>query len=200
MSGVIKSGDSGNTATVFDNRLNCHTVEETEEISAIESGNAYNLNTGTITLTGTTGMIYLKSNETLDIIIKAIAVGIGTPSGGNAVFTGEIPITVIRNPTTGTLIESTPTNIVINQNRNFGSNNVLDATVYGAGATGDTITNGDDILLLYMSGSGRLFTEINLAIPKGSTIGLKIDLTNLDATNVPCYAALIAYIEPAHGD
>lgn len=198
MSGVIKSGDSGNTARVANNRLNTFAITETDELQSIDAGDGYNLNTGPITLTGTTGMIYLKNNENKDLRISAIAIGIGTPTGGNATFTGEIPITVIRNPTTGTLIESTPTAIVINQNRNFGSSNTLSATVYGAGATGDTITNGSDILLLYMQGSGRLFATINLDVPKGSTIGVKIDLTNLDATNVPCYAALICHLEQTH--
>lgn len=177
-------------------QLNTHAVTETEQVQAIEEGNGYNLNTGVITLTGETSMLYFKNDEPLDVIIDALAIGIGTPTGGNATFSGEITITVIRNPTTGTLIESTPTDIAINSNRNFGSNKTLTATVYGAGASGDTITDGDDSLVFFMPGSGRLFAPVNLAIPKGSSIGIKVN-PNLDATNVPCYAALIVYIEPS---
>ena len=197
MAGVIKSGDSGNTARVFRNRLNVHSTAETEEVDALEDGDAYNINTGSISLAAATATLYLKNNEDKDLIINALVVGVGTPDGGNTNFTGETVIELIRNPTAGTLIDSTPTNTSINENRNFGSTNTLSATTYQAGASGDAISDGSTALYFFQNGAGRLFAGINILLPKGSSIGVRVTPA-IDATTLPVYTAFVCYLEQEH--
>jgi hypothetical protein len=77
-------------------------------------------------------------------------------------------------------------------NSNFGSSNSLSSTTlaYKATASAQTLTGGTDHGVLYM-GDGRLFASLDIDIPRGSSIGLTIDLNTSGGANV--YAALIGY-------
>lgn len=173
------------------NRLEVHAVQETETTEAVENGDAYNINSGTIGLTSSTvsGVLYVKNNEDRDLIIDAVAVGIGSAGTVSDVST----ITVIRNPSTGTLIESSPTNVDINQNRNFGSSKTLTADAY-KGAEADTITNGDDIIQFFAAAGTRLFAPIDLLLSKGDSIGITID-TNTSSGTTNVYAAIVCHLK-----
>jgi hypothetical protein len=103
-------------------------------------------------------------------------------------------VTLKRNPTGGTLI-SGATNVDMNQNRNFGSNIALTADVY-KGASGNTVTGGNDIAQFYQTGQGRLFASIGFDLPKGSSIAIEID-PNLSSGSVNVYAAIIGYVRDA---
>ena len=189
----IESGSgNGNEAKVGnDLRLYTQSVSESESQHALDLGNAYNINTGVVSIAAETGMLYLKNNEDKNFIVEAVAVGIGA---GSFNTTGFAKVTVIRNPTTGTLIESTPTNVDINVNRNFGTSNTLTADAYKAGASGDTITNGDDIILFAMANAqSRLFGTVGLELKKGNTIGIKIN-PNLSSGSTDCYVAIIGHL------
>jgi hypothetical protein len=174
------------------NRVHTDTVQVTRNQDAVIKGLAFNINTGQITLTDAadTPVLYVKNNEDFDLFISHIAIGIGESDGTAAL---EYPVTVVRNPTLGTIITSTPTNVDINRNRNFGSNRTLTVDAY-KGATGDTMTNGDDLALLFANQNARLFASIDLALPKGTSIGVKID-PGASNTSVAVYAALICYLD-----
>jgi hypothetical protein len=177
------------------NRLYTNSVTVSEDYQATKIGNSYNINTGVITLTDAadTPIIYFKNNEEQSFHITAIAVGVGPSTGGS----GGIPkITVIRNPTTGTIISSTPTDVDINSNRNFGSSNTLDVLAY-KGATGDTMTDGSDHIIFFQTSSGRLFATIDEVIPKGSSLGVKFD-PQASNTSQDVYVALIGHLEDAN--
>lgn len=190
---IITDFDSGKSAKVNDqNRLLTDTISKFEQQDAIDKGNAYNLNTGQVSITQETAMIYLKNNESLPLFIDAIAVGIGKPTGGNATFTDNVEITIIRNPKAGTVI-SGATDIPININRNFGSSNELTADAYVA-ADGETITDGDDALLIAQNGQGRVFAGVGIELDKGNSVGVKVN-PNLDATSVEVYVAIICHLE-----
>ena len=107
-------------------------------------------------------------------------------------------ITVVRNPTAGTIVDNA-TAVAINQNRNFGSNATLSADVY-KGATGNTMTGGNDYLLLYQGLSSRLFATISTDLPRGSSIGIKIDPQTSSNTSLAVYAALICYLRDPKED
>jgi hypothetical protein len=193
MTTIISDGTAssvGNKAKVSDNRLFTHAISETEAAHSAEIGDAYNINTGTIGLTSTTasGVLYLKNNENQDLFIEAFAAGIGSAGTTTDVAT----ITMIRNPTTGTLI-SDATAVDINQNRNFGSSKTLTADAY-KGAEGKTVTNGDNIVQFYVGAGARLFAPIDLILTKGDSIAITID-TNTSTGTTNIYSALVVHLK-----
>jgi len=109
------------------NRSYVNAVTESEEVEGVHRGDAYNINTGEISLTSTSpsAVLYIQNNETEDLVITAIAVGVS--SGGTVNDSGRVQI--IRNPTGGTLITDT-TNVDQNQGRNFGSSKTLTINAY----------------------------------------------------------------------
>lgn len=189
----IESGSgNGNEAKVGnDLRLYTQAVSETESAHALDLGNGYNINTGIVSISATTGMLYIKNNEDKNLLIDDIIVGTGA---GDYNTTGMVQIQITRNPTTGTLIESTPTTVPMIQNRNFGSSKSLTADAYVAGASGDTITNGDDIVLIgHPNAQGRTFANLTLELQKGNSIGVEIN-PNLNTGSIDCYVAIVGHL------
>lgn len=193
MAETIKDGSSGNVMHVDNNKqAHVQAITETEIQDAVRKGNAYNINTGIIGLTSSTesGILYFKNDESpvngeSSFVVDAIAIGIdnaGTQS--NACV-----ITVVRNPTS----VSFSTAVDMNQNRNFGSSNTLASTtlVY-KGAEGATITGGNDIAIFYQNVGTRGYYSIDMEIPKGSSIAVKID-TQTTAGTTNLYAAIIGH-------
>lgn len=187
---TLKDGTGTGTLARVDpnNRLDVHSTSRGEALGVALKGQAYNINTGVISLTSanSSACLYFKNTNTVPYLLEAIAVGVGTrPSPTEFAI-----VKLIRNPTTGTIID-TGTAVDMNQNRNFGSNFTATATVY-KGAEGHTFTNGDDVAIFYQ-GDGRLFASINFVIPQGSSLGIEIDPN--DSTGSDVYAALIGYWE-----
>lgn len=185
---ILRDGTgTGNRTKVSGNRLFSHTITEGEDRHATEAGDAYNLNTGTIGLTSSTasGVMYLKNNEDRDLIIDAVAVGVG--SAGTVTDSSEIKI--IRNPTS----VSFSTAVDMNANRNFGSSKTLTADVY-KGAEAATVTGGSEIIQFYQSAGGRLFGTIDLILTKGDSIAVTID-TNTSSGTTNVYCALITHLK-----
>lgn len=189
---LLDGSGSGNRAKINANqRLYTQTVSISEDYQATKKGRSYNINTGVITLTDSvdTPVMYVKNNENEDLHITAIAVGLGPSTGGS----GGIPkITVLRNPTAGTIVDNA-TAVDINSNRNYGSSQTLDADAY-KGATGNTMTDGTDHLILFQTSNGRLFATIDEVLPKGDSIGIKID-PQPSNTSQDVYAAMICHLE-----
>ena len=185
---MIQDGaGTGNRAKVSGNRVFTHAISETEAIHATEQGDTYNINTGNIGLTSQTesGILYVKNNETKDLIIEAIAVGVDSAgTTGN-----DSLITLVRNPTSVSFSAA----VDMNQNRNFGSSKTLTADVY-KGAEAATITGGNDIAQFYMDAGSRLFADIGFILTKGDSLALKLDTdTTAGTTNV--YAAVVCYLK-----
>ena len=180
---------SGKDAQVDDqNRLRTHAVTESESLHASEEGNAYNINTGLISITGDATLLYLKNNETKDFVVEAIALG----SFEGITHSDDPYITIVRNPTGGDLI-SDATAVSMNQNRSFGSSNTLTADVY-AGKVGGTLTGGNDIAILQATPGGRSFYTINFVLPKGNSIGIKLTANRTSGT-ANWYAAIIGFVK-----
>lgn len=194
---IIENGrGTGQKAFVDQNgQLHAFTVTETEIKQAVTLGYAYNINTGTIGLTSTTesAVLYFKNDEDpisgeSSFMIDAIAIGIGD---GGTVSEKSI-ITVLRNPTAGTIVSGASA-VSINANRNFGSSNALSSTTLAyKGAEGNTFTDGDDFALFYQTAGTRGLYSIDIELPKGSSIGIKID-TQTTAGTTDVYAALIGH-------
>jgi hypothetical protein len=189
----IHDGKGGGYAAEIDktNRMQTWSVSEDESLEANKQGRAFNVNTGWITLTDAvdTPILYIKNNETTNMIIDALAIGIGPSTGG----TGIGPkVTIIRNPTTGTIITSTPTDVDISSNRNYGSTRSLNADAY-KGATGDTMTDGEDHILVLASAGARAFLTISEVLPLGASIGVKIQPPTSN-TSMEVYVAAILHV------
>lgn len=190
------TGSGGYRAKVNSNQaLKVFSTQESILQQSGLKGNAYNINTGTIGLTSATesAVIYFYNDEDpvngeSSIAIDAIAIGIddeGTTAGMSQ-------ITVVRNPTGGTIV-SGASSVAMNQNRNFSSSNSLSATTLAyKGAEGNTLTGGDDIALFYQQPGTRGYYGIDFILGRGDSIGVKIDTdTSSGTTNV--YAALILH-------
>ena len=181
------------------NKLKINGRNEAETFAVVKSraedandfGDAYNLNTGEETFATSTnsGLLYYKNDEDTATIIEAVALGFR-----NSTCTDDqLKVFVVRNPTGGTLVDAA-TAVDINANRNHGSSKALKTTslAYKSTAQNQTLTGGTDILLLYASKSGRLFADLNIEVPRGSSLGIRVESASL-ATS--CYAALILHSE-----
>ena len=179
---------SGKQAKVnVQNRLTTHAVTETQAAHAAETAQAYNINTGLISISGDATLIYFKNTEEEDYVIEAIALG----SFEGITHSDDPYITLIRNPTGGDLISDASV-VSMNQNRNFGSNKTLSANIY-RGKVGGTITGGDEIAILQATPGGRSFYGIDFRLPSGSSLAIKLT-ANRSAGTANWYCALIGYI------
>lgn len=202
---IIENGVGNANKAFVDKNNQLHGASITRERfqDATIKGNSYNINTGLIGLTTATesAILYFLNDEdsvngSSSFIVDAIAVGIDD----EGTTTGMTTITIIRNPTTGTIIDTTPVAVDMNQNRNFGSNNTLSTTSLAyKGAEGDTLTNGDDIALFLQQPGTRAYYNLDFEITKGSSIGIKMDTdTSGGTTNV--YCALIGHRVDGNND
>jgi len=168
-------------------RIETQSTTINEERSANDLGDAYNINTGNISLTAAGTMIYVKNNEDRDLVIETIvfAFGLGTQSDS-----GEI--TIVRNPTGGDLI-SDATAVDQNANRNFGSSKTLTVDAY-KGKSGGTLTGGSNLALIYLNQSQRASVPINFVIPKGNSVGISID-PKLSSGSMKVYCALLVHVK-----
>jgi len=168
-------------------RLSTLAVTVGAELYSADSGNAYNINTGNITMSASGTLLYLKNTGDADIVISTLIVGLGS---GTVSDLAEI--TVIRNPTGGDLItDATP--VPMNVNRNFGSSNSLSSNVY-KGKSGGIVTGGDEGVLFYQGVGGRMVSAMNLMLTKGTSMAIKLD-PKLTSGSIKCYCALVIYTE-----
>tara|TARA_R110002096_G_scaffold434707_3_gene657613 strand:- start:353 stop:940 length:588 start_codon:yes stop_codon:yes gene_type:complete len=191
---IIQDAATGKTARVnLDNTLSVHSIAISEANRATDLGQSYNINSGLITLTNAaeSGVIYFKSNENVNIHIDSIIVILGNTTGG--VTTDSTRVRIYANPTTGTLISGAVAADII-QNRNLGATSALAADVY-KGATGNTITNGDNLLESLLSPGNRVAFGLDLTLPKGKSIGVSLE-PNDSNTSMKCMVAFNCHIEP----
>jgi hypothetical protein len=144
-------------------------VEENISAHHTFEGNAYNVNTGSLTLTSAnrSGMLYFKNLEDTPIVITA-----GIWLIGNSDQTGgDTLIEMIRNPTGGDLLTSTA---LVPINRDFSSNNTLNATCT-LGAEAKTLTGGTTCIESIFSGPGRKVVSVGaLILKKGNSVGVAV--------------------------
>lgn len=190
---IIDGTGKGDRLGVNQNHMaKVFSVSETENQQATRVGNSYNINTGIIGLTSTTesGVLYFTNDESpvngeSSFIIDALAVGIdnlGTQAGACI-------ITIVKNPTS----VSFSTDVDMNENRNFGSSNTLNSTSFAyKGAEGATITGGSDVAMFFQNAGTRAYYTVDMKIPRGSSIAVKID-TQTTAGTTSVYCAIIGH-------
>lgn len=155
------------------NRIHTYSVIESASAYASESGNAYNFNTGSITLTSASksGVFYLKNNGDNPLVIETLFYILGNSTGGS----GNVIVTVRRNPTTGTLISGASAMEIAGVNRNFGSSKALSVYAY-KGAEGSTVTDGTKVIetILNQTAQRVVVTAGDIILPKGASISIEI--------------------------
>ncbi len=173
------------------NRLQTSAVTEPIADHAAESGVKFNINTGDITVTNATKttMLYIKNTGSDEIVISALIYNLGTTASGS----GDVKIDVIRNPTTGDIIDNTNDVEAGNgteANQNFGSNLVLNADIY-KGATGETLVNGStSVSTRSASATGRIVVTLgSIVIPKGSSIAVNYTPPTSNTSQIVQFAA-----------
>jgi len=189
------SGDSYTAKVDLNKRLHTRSVSLTEHHDSTDLGDSYNINTGVVTLTtaNDSAVLYVKNNEEKGLNISAIVVGMGPSTGGS----GGIPkITMVRNPTAGTIV-SGATAVDISSNRNFGSSNILSADAYKGDGTAMTFTDGTEHIISFQTANGRAFFTVDEILPKTKSIGIKID-PQAGNTSMDVYVALVCYIRGAN--
>jgi hypothetical protein len=151
-----------------ENRLYVKSITESEFDHATSKGEAYNINTEFITVTGSseTPLLYLKNNEEKDLILSAWFIGTDNSSG---TATRLSLMRVYSNPTTGTIISSgtdlTPVNRLI------GSSNELNVGVK-KGGDGFTVSGYNNTPVLYQTQgtAQRNFGTVQIILKKGSSV------------------------------
>jgi hypothetical protein len=170
--GNSRNGAGVNQAAVDDNGLlTTKAFTQSFELRHTVLGRAFNLNTGDITFTsgGTSyGASYLKNNGEIPIIITSFIYLLGNSTGGS----GDGYVTIIANPTGGTLISAgtalTPAN------RAPVSKRTLEATWLKASDSTSTVTGGETLLdTLLSSPVGRNTIPVFVALDKGASLAIK---------------------------
>ena len=173
MTFVLKSGTTGSTAEVDSrNRLQTFaTVETASTYAAAVSGDLFNINTETITLTSgsPSSVLYMKNTDSVIWIFSRIFYNAEVSTGGTGGWLAE----VLANPTAGTLISGGTT--ITPHNLNFGSAKELTATTL-KGAEGDTLTDGVVRVstIVPSSGSRVLIGFDSVILEPGSSIGVRV--------------------------
>ena len=134
------SGDGYQAKVDSNNHLHTEAVTTTQLKTACIRGDAFNFNTGAITLTsGNESAIgYFGYQGDDPFVITEILLILGAATG---TLTSDGTVKIYRNPTGGTIVSNADP-IEIAANRNFSSSKVVSGNMY-KGAEGYTITGGD---------------------------------------------------------
>jgi len=190
----IKDGTGkANTAKVDDEfRLYTHAVSVSAASHRSDHGDYFNFNTGIISLSdgSESAVMYLKYTGSKVFKLSTVILGAGTMGG---TVSDSIYLTMVRNPTTGTIIsDETPVSII--SNLNYASQKFLSADVY-RGGQGKTLTDGDDSALFFGSGNQRLAAPLDFTMPQGTSVGINVQLNASSGGNI--YVVLNGYEEEA---
>lgn len=170
---MITDGYNGNGAKVdVNNRLHTESVNREVLTEAVFKGEAFNFNTGSMTLTsGNESAIgYFNYSGTDPFVITEIIFIIGSATG---TLTSDGTAKILRNPTTGTIVDNA-TNIDTASNRDFSSSIVITGDTY-KGAEGYTLTDGTVFAETTRSSSftGTInFDAAPVLLRKGNSLGV----------------------------
>lgn len=183
---IVDGKGSGREAAVNKaNQLDVHSESLPESSAATIRGDAYNMNTGLVSMTDAvvTPLMYLKNTQDEPYLLTHFAIGAGIVASATA----PINVTMIRNPTSVDF----STAMSQNQNRNFGSTKTFTGDVF-EGVTDDTVTGGDTIATFFLNANSRLFAGIDFVLTKSDSVCFTIDC-NQGSGTVIVYGALIGY-------
>lgn len=174
-----------------DNRLHVHSFTVDIVTATALIGDAFSIYTDNITLTSAneSALIYIKNNETDDILISFHAIRFGNSANG----TGPSVITMYFNPTGGTVVsDATEAGQV---NRKVGDANTLTADTF-KGAEAKTLTGGTTFAIT--SSSTMMTTPISL--PQGASFGISVTPPTSNTSMVAEIDFLVVKNTTKHGN
>ena len=176
--------DSNNRAQVF-------SVGISENQQATFLGDNYNCNTGEITLTSAneSAVFYLKNTSATDLIVDRLAPSTQASTGGTG--NERVKVRVYRNTTGGDIV-TTAADADMIANKNFGSNETIDALVY-KGAEGDTQTGGALAYIIYVSNGSSAVIPVDLVLPRGTSICITMEPTTGNTSQTVYFATSAHY-------
>jgi hypothetical protein len=172
---LLDGTGSGRLARVdINKRLHTDAVTVDRAANASFNGDSYNANTGIINLTSASksAVFYMKNNESSsNLVIDALFYLIGNSTGGS----GDVLITVLRNPTAGTIVDGASDMEMAGVNRNFGSAKTITGDFY-KGAEANTFTDGTKVIeSIFNQSATRAFVGVGaIVLTPGSSIGVEI--------------------------
>ena len=186
------AGDGKKAKVDQDNRLHTHAITETANEEASGNGDAYNVNTGTITLTtaNETTCLYFKNNQAAAIHVTTIGFLIGNSTGGS----GDMDLRIDKGSNGGTII-SNESVVSVLQNKNVNSSKTIDVTAY-KGVEGDNCTGGTALYRTLLAGAARpyLIASGNVVIEAGGTICVKVTpQTGNTSMGIQIFLGIIEY-------
>jgi hypothetical protein len=150
------------------NKIFVRSTSESEFDNATNDGDAFNINTEFITITGSseTPLLYLKNNENSNLVLSAWFIGTDANSGS---ATRLSLIRVYTNPTSGTIISSGADVTAVN--RLVGSANEFNGIIK-KGGDGFTVSGYNTTPILYQTQgtSQRNFGTVQIVLQKGSSV------------------------------
>ena len=150
------------------NRLHTHSLSTEASSVATICADAFNINTGLVTLTSCceSALLYIKNNEVNPIAVTTEFINLGSSLDACcAAISLKGTLKFYLSSTTGTLISDASCAQVLN--RLVGDSSLLVADVY-KGSEGKTLTNGNAIVI--PGGAGAIASEY--IIPKGATFAI----------------------------
>ena len=150
------------------NRLHTHSLSSEASSVATICADAFNINSGLITLTSCcdSALLYIKNNEDNPIAITTEFINLGSSLDTCcAIISLKGTLKFYLSSTTGTLISDASCAQVLN--RLVGNSSLLTADVY-KGAEGKTITNGNAIVIPGTAG----VIPSEYILPKGATFAI----------------------------
>ena len=160
-------------------------VEERAVFNSIDVGNTFIVLTDFLTITGVTGqedgLIYIKNNSDLSMLVHHIKLWSGTASQLTKIST-------YKNPTTGTLISSAIAADV--ENINFSSSNTYEGLAYQGDGTNLTVTDGDVWGRHYLGiGNQQMLSFMwngAVVLGKGDSLAVTAEAPNGVSVNLAC--------------
>lgn len=176
------TGSSKKVKVNSNNRIETESVTTSSlSTTSKQDGNAYTVGTdGVLNFNFTSGVdnaiLYCKNNEDVDLFVDVCVVS--QDVAGIYKY--------IKNPTTGTLIDSGTTTTPVNLN--FGSSNVADLDVIKLNASGQTFTNGT-VITYSRNPAGLQPLDFlgTVVVPKGSSFGITYDPVTSGAVTISTF-------------
>jgi len=165
------------------NLLGTHSFTEAfKEFRVSSTGQAFNINTGTVTLTEPTAsaVFYLSNTGSTIWRIPLILYLIGTSTGG----TGDGVVDIYKNVTGGSIVDNAIA-VDMQESRNIGSSAVLTGSIF-KGAEGNTRTGGTQIVSTIVRQTQRIAIEVgDIVVPPGNNL-MVVHTPQPSNSNVKC--------------
>lgn len=150
-----------------ENRMLTISVTQSEQLFAAKKGESFQIGSGIVSLTSASesAMLYVKNNETRDLILTGVNITSTASTGGS----GNVFLAKVYLEATG-ITGGSPTAAL---NNNFGSAKTLTADIT-AGAEAATIDGGTASGAFYIPIETFFNTEIAWVVPQGVTLAVSI--------------------------